>query len=168
MTSSTRSQALVTGGTGFIAMYVIKRLLENGHVVHTTVRSLKDKKKSKSLFELQSKYLDHLRVFEADLMKGGSFGQAMKGCDIVYHIASPFLVPAQIKDGLKDCVEPALNGTRNVLISVNETSSVTRVVLTSSSKWCCDHCVPSTDESISRSDLRRQRRDPQDAEQDAF
>ena len=28
----------VTGGTGFIAAYLIKRLLEDGHSVRTTVR----------------------------------------------------------------------------------------------------------------------------------
>ncbi|KAH7006834.1 hypothetical protein EDB80DRAFT_880356 [Ilyonectria destructans] len=56
----------------------------------------------------------------------------MNGFQGVYHIASPFLVPSQIKDGFKGCVEPALEGTRNVLESVNQTKSVTRVVLTSS------------------------------------
>ncbi|KNG45287.1 cinnamyl-alcohol dehydrogenase [Stemphylium lycopersici] len=114
------STALVTGGTGFIG------------IVHTTVRSLKDAKKCKPLFDLQATYPDKLLLFEADLLKEGSFFNAMKGCDIVYHVASPFLVPQQIKDGLKDCVEPALNGTRNVLQSVNKTEAVKRVVLTSS------------------------------------
>lgn len=132
------STALVTGGTGFIGMYVVKLLLERGHSVHTTVRSLKDAKKCKPLFDLQATYPDKLLLFEADLLKEGSFFNAMKGCDIVYHVASPFLVPQQIKDGLKDCVEPALNGTRNVLQSVNKTEAVKRVVLTSSSKFSND------------------------------
>jgi nucleoside-diphosphate-sugar epimerase len=126
--------ALVTGGTGFIALYVVKLLLKHGHHVHTTVRSLANKKKCKSLLELQTQYPDKLTLFEADLLSHGSFFQAMQGCDTVYHIASPFLVPQQIKDGMKDCVEPALNGTRNVLVSVNDTESVRRVILTSSSK----------------------------------
>lgn len=65
-------------------------------------------------------------------MKADSFAEAMKGCEVVYHVASPFLLPDQIKDGFKDCVEPALEGTRNVLESVNKTESVQRVVLTSS------------------------------------
>ncbi|PVH79995.1 cinnamoyl-CoA reductase [Cadophora sp. DSE1049] len=124
--------ALVTGGTGFIGLYVVKLLLERGHAVNTTVRSLKNLAKIKPLTDLQAIYPLQLTLFEADLMKDGSFKAAMKGCTIVYHIASPFLVPQQIKDGLKDCVEPALQGTKNVLKTVNETSSVNRVVLTSS------------------------------------
>ncbi|KAH6689734.1 dihydroflavonol-4-reductase [Plectosphaerella plurivora] len=126
------SASLVTGGTGFVGLYVVKLLLERGHLVHTTVRSLKNKSKCKPLLDLQVQFPERLRLFESDLMKAGSFTKAMQGCNVVYHVASPFLVPDQIKDGYKDCVEPALQGTKNVLDSVNETESVTRVVLTSS------------------------------------
>ena len=126
------SASLVTGGTGFVGLYVVKLLLERGHRVHTTVRSLKNKSKCKPLLDLQTQFPDHLSLFEADLMKAGSFNQAIKGCNVVYHVASPFLLPSQIKDGFKDCVEPALEGTRNVLKSVNETETVQRVVLSSS------------------------------------
>ncbi|KAL4795265.1 NAD(P)-binding protein [Aspergillus venezuelensis] len=133
--------SLVTGGTGFIALYVIQLLLEQGHTVHTTVRSLTNKTKCKPLLEFQTRFPDQLLLFEADLLQPGSFKEAMQGCDIVYHIASPFLVPQQIKDGLKECVEPALEGTRNVLGSVNETGSVRRVVLTSSIAAMYGDCI---------------------------
>lgn len=128
------SKSLVTGGTGFIGLYVVKILLDRGHSVNTTVRSLKNPKKLKALSDLQKVYPGKLSLFEADLLETGSFKQAMAGCEVVYHIASPFLVPQQIKDGMRDCIEPALQGTRNVLHSVNETNTVKRVVLTSSSK----------------------------------
>lgn len=127
------SRVLVTGGTGFIGLYVVKLLLERGSFVATTVRSLKNPSKLKSLLDLQRAHPERLYLFEADLLTGGSFLEAMKDCEVVYHIASPFLVPQQIKDGMKDCIEPALQGTKNVLQSVNETATVKRVVLTSSS-----------------------------------
>jgi dihydroflavonol-4-reductase len=128
------SSSLVTGGTGFIGLYIVKLLLEQGNQVTTTVRSLNSPAKVKPLLDLQSKYPDKLSLFEADLLKSGSFKRAMEGCKVVYHVASPFLVPQQIKDGIKDCVEPAVQGTKNVLQSVNETETVKRVVLTSSSE----------------------------------
>ncbi|THW00136.1 cinnamoyl-CoA reductase [Aureobasidium pullulans] len=109
------STALVTGGTGFIGIYVIKLLLERGDRVHTT-----------------NAYPGKLHLFQADLLKEGSFAQAMQGCDIIHHVASPFLVPQQIKDGMKDIVEPAIKGTQNVLSTANQTESVKRIVLTSS------------------------------------
>ncbi|OBW66067.1 MAG: Rhomboid-like protein [Aureobasidium pullulans] len=126
------STALVTGGTGFIGIYVIKLLLERGDRVHTTVRDLKDQKKCQPLLSLQNAYPGKLHLFQADLLKEGSFAQAMQGCDIVHHVASPFLVPQQIKDGMKDIVEPAIKGTQNVLNTANQTESVKRIVLTSS------------------------------------
>lgn len=128
------SRALVTGGSGFIGFYLVKMLLERGDFVNTTVRSLKNIAKCKPLLEMQDAFPGKLRLYEADLMKNDSFLQAMESCEVVYHVASPFLTPQQINNGLKDCVEPALQGTKNVLASVNGTESVKRVVLTSSSE----------------------------------
>ncbi|MEO0341579.1 MAG: NAD-dependent epimerase/dehydratase family protein, partial [Bacteroidota bacterium] len=71
-----------------------------------------------------------LELFEADLMVQGSFARAMQDCQIVIHTASPFQI--QVKNPQKELVDPALEGTRNVLQSVNEIESVKRVVFTSS------------------------------------
>jgi nucleoside-diphosphate-sugar epimerase len=55
----------------------------------------------------------------------------MDGCELVIHTASPFLL-GHVRDPEAQLVRPALEGTRNVLDSVNATPSVKRVVLTSS------------------------------------
>lgn len=123
--------ALVTGGSGFVAAQVVRRLLEDKQNVHTTVRSLTNYSKCRYLLDMQKKYPGQLELFEADLLVAGSFDAAMKGCTIVHHVASPFLLPEKIKDGQSQLVTPALEGTRNVLNSVNKTESVTRVVMTS-------------------------------------
>jgi FlaA1/EpsC-like NDP-sugar epimerase len=137
--SNMTQTSLVTGGTGFIALWVVKLLLERSHYI-PTVCSIGNKKKCKSLLDLQAQYPNKLRLFGADLLVHGSFFQAMQDCDTVYHVASPFLVPQQIKDRTKDMVEPALNGTRNVSVSVNDMDSVKRVILTYSSKSMNDIC----------------------------
>ena len=122
---------LVTGGTGFVASHIILQLLADGTTVHTTVRCLTNKKKVQPLLDLQTRYPGQLKLFEADLLKEGSFDAAMAGCSAVYHVASPFKLPEKIKDGQTEMVDPALKGSRNVLGSVNRTESVTRVVMTS-------------------------------------
>ncbi|KAJ0299907.1 hypothetical protein Brms1b_012979 [Colletotrichum noveboracense] len=122
---------LVTGGSGFIAQHLVNELLSQGIRVNATVRSLRNAKKVASLKGLQEEHAGRLQLFEADLLKPGSFKEAMQGCSVVHHVASPFMMAEMIKDGQKECVEPALEGTRNVLASVKETTSVKRVVLTS-------------------------------------
>jgi nucleoside-diphosphate-sugar epimerase len=122
---------LVTGGSGFVASHLVLQLLEAGHDVRTTVRKLGDGRKLRPLESLQQRFPGKLSLFEADLLAEGSFDEAVRGCSVVHHVASPFLLPEKIKDGRRQMLEPALSGTRNVLNSVNRCDSVGRVVMTS-------------------------------------
>jgi nucleoside-diphosphate-sugar epimerase len=122
---------LVTGASGYLAGWIIRRLLEEGVTVHGTVRSYKKPEKYAWLTDMAAELPGELKLFEANLLENGSFAEAMEGCGVVMHTASPYVVQG-VKDGLKELVEPALQGTRNVLNSVNETNSVHTVVLTSS------------------------------------
>jgi nucleoside-diphosphate-sugar epimerase len=122
---------LVTGATGYIASWVIKQLLEKGHTVHATVRDLNKKKSFAHLEKIANQSSGSLQLFQANLLEPGSFDQAMQGCEVVLHMASPFVV-TNYKDAVKDIIEPAVLGTENVLNSVNNTESVKRVVVTSS------------------------------------
>lgn len=121
---------LVTGGSGYIASWVVKQLLEQGYKVHTTVRNKSKIAKVDHLLKLQKEFTGKLELYEADLLKEGSFEEAMKGCELVIHMASPFKI--NVKDAQKELVDPALKGTRNILKQVNDTPTVKRVVLTSS------------------------------------
>ncbi|HBF31420.1 NAD-dependent epimerase/dehydratase family protein [Rhizobium sp.] len=122
---------LVTGGSGFLASHLILQLLEAGAIVHTTVRSIRNTSKVRPLTDMQVRFPEKLKLYEADLLAAGSFDAAMADCSIVFHVASPFKLPEKIKDGQAEMVEPALQGTRNVLGSVNRTPCVQRVVMTS-------------------------------------
>ncbi|MFJ8105958.1 NAD-dependent epimerase/dehydratase family protein [Streptomyces sp. NPDC096132] len=130
-TSPAGRTVLVTGGSGFVAAHLVRQLLERGHQVRTTVRSTANTAKVAPLRALQDEHPGRLDLFEADLLKEGSFDEAMKGCAVVFHVASPFLMPERIKDGQRDVVDPALRGTRNVVASVDRTESVERLVFTS-------------------------------------
>ncbi|KAJ9298200.1 hypothetical protein DTO271G3_3805 [Paecilomyces variotii] len=128
----TEDICLVTGANGFIASHIVQQLLENGHQVHATVRSIKNEKKIKHLLDMQVQWPGKLTLFEADLLKETSFDAATKDCSVVYHVASPFIIESMIRDGRKEVVEPALKGTQNVLNSVIKCDTVKLVVLTSS------------------------------------
>ncbi len=122
---------LVTGGTGYIASWIINYLLEEGHEVNTTVRDLSKKSKAQHLTNIAAGANGTLKFFEADLLEEGSFDKAVKGCDVVIHTASPFFISG-IKDAKKQLVEPAVRGTRNVLEAASSEEKVKKVVVTSS------------------------------------
>ena len=122
---------LVTGGSGYIAGWIIKYLLEAGITVRATVRDTGLPDKVTHLNDLAETLPGKLRLFAADLLKPGAFDQAMQGCELVMHTASPFLLKGG-KDPQAAFIQPALEGTRNVLQAVNAASTVKRVVLTSS------------------------------------
>ncbi len=122
---------LVTGGTGYIASWIIKYLLEGGYSVNTTVRNAKDDRKITHLINIEKENPGRLRFFDADLNKPGSFDDAMANSDYLIHSASPFRVQG-IKNPMKELIEPAVNGTANVLGSALKSDKIKRVVLTSS------------------------------------
>lgn len=121
---------LATGGTGYIGSWVVKGLLEKGHIVRLTVRKKVNKEKYQYLTDIAKKNEGSLEIWEADLLKPGSFDKAAKGCDSIVHMASPFKL--NVKDAQKDLVDPAVHGTTNVLMAANKSNSVKKVVLTSS------------------------------------
>jgi len=124
------SPVLVTGATGYVAGWIVKNLLDKGITVHAAIRDVGNKSKRLHLDKIANKLNGNIKYFEADLLSHGSYKEAMDRCELVFHTASPFFLDS--KDAQKELIEPALDGTRNVLDSANKTPSVKRVVLTSS------------------------------------
>ncbi|MEM9049898.1 MAG: NAD-dependent epimerase/dehydratase family protein [Pseudomonadota bacterium] len=127
---TTEAPVLVTGATGFVAGWIVKALLEAGVTVHATVRDPTDTGRLEPLDKIAQAAPGAIRYFRADLLENGTFEEAMAGCRIVFHTASPFT--SRISDPQRDLVDPALLGTRNVLSAVERSDSVQRLVLTSS------------------------------------
>jgi nucleoside-diphosphate-sugar epimerase len=109
-------QVLVTGGTGFVGAHLVRRLLCRGH----QVRSLDI---NPGLFD------EELRRAGATLLTGSvteaaDVEAAMRGCDLVYHLASPF---GDILQPNRAYWDIEVNGTRNVLEAA-ERLGVRRVI----------------------------------------
>ena len=131
MTTQPPGPVLVTGGNGYIASWLVKRLLDRGFDVHATVRDTRDPTRTEHLRAVARGGPGTLSLFDADLLEAAGFDRAMAGCHIVFHTASPLIV-RDVADPVRDLVQPATRGTRHVLEAVNRTPSVRRVVLTSS------------------------------------
>ncbi|KAK9944459.1 hypothetical protein M0R45_010027 [Rubus argutus] len=125
-----KGRVCVTGASGFLASWLIKRLLLSGYHVTGTVRDPGNQKKLAHLWKLEGAK-ERLRLVKADLVEEGSFDDAILGCHGVFHSASPVLRPSS--DPKKEILDPAIEGTLNVLRSCKNNPSLRRVVLTSSS-----------------------------------
>lgn len=77
----------VSGGSGYIAGFLIRQLLAEGWSVHTTVRSLP---REAALRPLLGGTAETLKFFAANLMADAGWAEAMAGCSHVAHVASPF------------------------------------------------------------------------------
>ncbi|HKK77450.1 MAG TPA: NAD-dependent epimerase/dehydratase family protein [Saprospiraceae bacterium] len=121
---------LVTGATGYVAGWLVKRLLEEGITVHAAVRDPHNENKTAHLNDLVEKTPGTIKYFKSDLLVEGSYAEAMHGCELVYHTASPFT--SDFEDPQKELIDPAVEGTQNVLETAKKVASVKRVVVTSS------------------------------------
>jgi len=126
----TTRPVLVTGATGYVAGWIVKGLLDAGATVHAAVRDPGNADKVAHLTALAETAPGTLTLFAGDLTQPGSYADAMAGCGVVFHTASPFT--RDVEDAQRDLVDPAVGGTRDVLETANRIDTVTRVVVTSS------------------------------------
>lgn len=120
------ARVLVTGGSGYIAGFLIRQLVEAGWEVNTTVRSLAREAEVRKWLAVDD---GKLFFFPADLTSDACWAEAMEGCSHVAHVASPFPVEAPKNDD--ELVVPARDGVLRALRFAKE-AGVKRFVLTSS------------------------------------
>ena len=123
---------LVTGGTGFLAGWVIRKLLEKGYAVRTTVRSENKVTAVLSMLEHEGVPTERLSFAFADLAKEDGWENAMEGIDKVIHVASPL---GGNNHENPELIPIAENGVKNVLNAAIK-AGVSKVVMTSSQAAC--------------------------------
>ncbi|KAJ9171268.1 hypothetical protein P3X46_014658 [Hevea brasiliensis] len=120
----------VTGGTGFIASWLIMRLLESGYTVRATVRPDPERKKDISYLTNLPGAAEKLQIFYADLEKPDSFNEAIQGCSGVFHLAHP--VEFSDKEQEEAVTKRSVEATIGILKACIDSKTVKRVVYTSS------------------------------------
>ena len=119
-------KVLVSGGSGYIAGFLIRQLVSAGWTVHTTVRSLAHEATLRERLAVDNA---RLQVFAADLLDDAGWQQAMAGCSHVAHLASP--VPARVPKNADEVIVPARDGVLRALRAARA-AGVRRFVMTSS------------------------------------
>lgn len=129
MATADASPILVTGGSGYIASHLILQLLNNGHTVRATIRSLSREAAVRKGLEDAGADTSKLSFTAADLSSDDGWPAAVQGCVYVHHVASPF--PLEMPKHEDELIVPARDGALRVLHAARE-AGVKRVVLTSS------------------------------------
>ncbi len=120
----------MTGGSGFVGSHIILQLLNEGHAVRTTVRSLNREDSVRAMLkDAGVESGQRLAFCAADLEHDDGWAEAVAGCDYVIHVASP--MPAAAPKNEDELIVPARDGVLRVLGAARD-ANVKRVVLTSS------------------------------------
>jgi len=111
---------MVTGATGFIGNKLVEILCDDNNIIHTLCRSSSDTSR-----------LTHpnIKIFKGDILDKASIEEAMKGCELVYHLAAYARNWAKNPDVY---FEYNTNSLKNILDSALK-FNVKRVLFTSSS-----------------------------------
>ncbi|KAI1374169.1 flavonol reductase [Hypoxylon crocopeplum] len=123
---------LLTGGNGFIGSHILAQFLDRGYSVCCAVRT---KSKGDKIFKDFAKQKSQIDITVVpDIVAPGAYDAAVKEqppFDTIIHTASPFNYG--IGGSNLQFLEPAINGTLNLLRAVKDNApSVKRVIFTGS------------------------------------
>ena len=122
---------LVTGADGFIGSHLTEQLLRSGHNVRAFV--LYNSFNSWGWLDYTPQDIqDNLEVFPGDIRDPHGVNKAMRGCDVVLHLAALIAIPYSYHSP-DTYVDTNIKGTLNILQSARNLN-VAKVVHTSTSE----------------------------------
>ena len=116
----------VSGGSGYIAGFLIRQLIDAGWSVHTSIRDLAKENAVRATLAVDN---SKLKFFAADLTSDAGWAEAMAGCSHVAHVASP--LPTDAPKHEDELIVPARDGALRALKAA-KAAGVKRFVMTSS------------------------------------
>ena len=119
---------LVTGASGYLATWIIEKLLATGFSVRGTVRKINDPKN-----DFLKNRFPELELREANLDSAANWPECLEGVKWVFHTASP----AAISSKKEDKVDLGIQGVENIFNAALSADSVQKIVMTSSEGAIC-------------------------------
>ncbi len=101
-----RGKVLVTGGTGFLGAYIIKKLIEKNYSVRAIRRS------DKLPFFISANVFDNVEWVDGDILDVVALEEAMTGVDAVVHAAAKVSL---VKSERREMFKTNIEGTANVM-----------------------------------------------------
>lgn len=125
------SKILVTGADGFIGSHLVEKLMEEGKQVKAFVY-YNSFNSWGWLDTLPKALLDEIEIFAGDVRDPNGVKEAMKGTEVVYHLAALIAIPYSYHSP-DSYVDTNIKGTLNVLQAARDLDS-SRILVTSTSE----------------------------------
>jgi dTDP-glucose 4,6-dehydratase len=125
-------KVLVTGAAGFIGSHLTERLVRDGHQVRAFVR-YNGRDDRGNLADLPADIQAAIEVERGDLKDPGAVKRAVEGREWVFHLGALIAIPYSYHNPY-DVVQTNVLGTAHVLDACRASSTLARVVLTSTSE----------------------------------
>lgn len=117
-------RVLVTGANGHLGFMLVKKLIESGHTVRASVRSLADGQKTSRLEAFPG-----IDIVEVQLSRPDQMLAAMAGMEVVFHAAAVYAYTAPERN--QEMIEASVRGAETAVRCASE-SGIRKLVLTSS------------------------------------
>ncbi len=124
-------KVLVTGADGFIGSHLVEELLDQGYNVKAFCY-YNSFNTWGWLDTFSKEELDQIEVFTGDIRDPNGVRTAMKGCDIVYHLAALIAIPYSYHSP-DSYVDTNVKGTLNIIQAARDLN-IERVLVTSTSE----------------------------------
>jgi dihydroflavonol-4-reductase len=121
----------ITGVSGFLGIHMALEGLKKGYQIVGTVRSEEKAKETIDTLStfLREEELNNLSFAYTNLLKPEGWDEALKNCDAVIHVASPFII--EVPKHEDDLILPARNGVKHVFEAALK-NNIQRIIQTSS------------------------------------
>ena len=142
-------KVLVTGASGFIAEHCIIELLKNGYSVKGSLRTMSREQEVRDAVKTETDDAK-LEFCKLDLLDDDGWEEAMRDCDYLMHVASPFVIEDPKDEN--ELIKPAKEGTLRALNAAKK-AGIKRVVLTSSVAAVNSHMMSGTSDHTTWTDI---------------
>jgi len=123
------NKILITGAAGFIGSHLTEMCVERGYDVRAFIHY--NSKNSWGWLE-QSKYISEIEIAAGDIRDYDSVYKALKGCQVVFHLAALIGIPYSYNSPLA-YIRTNIEGTYNILES-SKSLGTENIIITSTSE----------------------------------
>lgn len=125
-------KVLVTGADGFIGSHLVEELIKQGAFVKAFVY-YNSFNSWGWLDSLNKEQLSRVEVFAGDIRDPNGVSEAMKDCEVVFHLAALIAIPFSYHSP-DSYIDTNVKGTLNIVQAARYNSSIKRVLVTSTSE----------------------------------